>query len=76
MAQVTYIVISTTDQTPVWGAATGTDYYTVVVLRQDWADVPENGVYAGRSYKITEHYISHERNGLDRCISSSATPWE
>ena len=51
------------------------DFYTTVVSRQDWHDTPENGAYAGRSYKITDRYISNGPNTRGQLISSSSQPW-
>jgi hypothetical protein len=51
------------------------DFYTTVVSRQDWHDVPENGVYAGRSYRITDRYISNRPETRGQLISSSSQPW-
>lgn len=52
------------------------DFYTTVVQRQDWADVPENGAYAGRSYKIVTRYISRSADTRGQYIGSSSSPWE
>ena len=52
------------------------DFYTTVVSRQDWHDTPENGVYAGRSYKITDVYISNRPDTRGQLIRSSSQPWK
>jgi hypothetical protein len=57
------------------GSTSGTDYYTTVVKRQTWADVPENGIYAGREYKITEAYISQDPGHIGQLIGHSSSPW-
>ena len=33
-------------------------HITKVVERQDWANTPANGIYAGKSYKITTLFSS------------------
>ena len=53
-----------------------TDFYTTIVLRQDWADTEENGIYAGKSYRISHVWHSGSKPGqLDTLISSSSRPW-
>jgi hypothetical protein len=51
------------------------DFYTTVISREEWADVPENGAYAGRTYKIVERYISNRPDTRGQIIGSSSTPW-
>jgi hypothetical protein len=62
-----------TNSTAPNGSSSATDYYTAVVSLQDWADVPENGVYRGRTYKITETYISNDPNTRGQLISRSSS---
>lgn len=57
------------------GSSTGTDYWTTVVIREEWADVPENGVYAGRVYRITRNYISTDPHHIGQLAGSSSSPW-
>lgn len=53
-----------------------TDFYTTVILRQDWTNTPENGIYAGKSYRISKVWHSGTAAGrLDTLISSSSRPW-
>lgn len=56
-------------------SAHGVDYLTTVTIRQDYADVPENGIYAGRSYKRTERYISNTADHVGQFIGSGSEPW-
>ena len=59
------------------GSSSGTDYHTVVIVRQDWTDVPANGVYAGRSYRIRQFYISPDpRHPRSQYIGSDSSPWQ
>lgn len=58
------------------GSSRCIDYYRTVTRRQDWADVPENGIYAGRSYKLVDVYISSKPDdNRGHLISSSSSPW-
>jgi hypothetical protein len=80
MTQVTYTETSRTTHKPLHttapnGSSSGWEYWTTIVQRQVWADVPENGIYAGRSYKITLRHMSTDPNTLGTGISSSSTPW-
>ena len=58
------------------GSSSGTSYHTLVKVRQDWADTPENGIYAGKSYLIHNYYISpspeHPRSQF---LGSDSRPW-
>lgn len=52
-----------------------TVYGTTVIEAQDWADVPENGAYRDRTYKITKAYrstVPHHRGDL---VGHSSAPW-
>ncbi len=53
------------------GSACSHDFYTVVISRQDWTE----GAYAGRSYRITQTFISNRAETRGQLISSSSTPW-
>jgi hypothetical protein len=57
------------------GSSSSIDHWTSVVSRQDWANVPENGIYAGLSYKITRLYISPRADTRGQSVSSSSSPW-
>jgi hypothetical protein len=57
------------------GSSRGVDYWTAVVSMQTWTDDPRNGVYAGRSYRITDRYLSSTPDYLGQFISSSSQPW-
>ena len=59
------------------GSSRGTDYRTAVILRQDWRDTTENGIYAGRSYRVGRTYHSSFPDGAGTIsISSSSQPWK
>jgi hypothetical protein len=58
------------------GSARCHDFYTYVTYRQDWNNTPESGIYAGRSYRIVERYISNNPNARGQLISSSSSPWD
>lgn len=80
MSKITYTEISETKHTGISSAPNGsvrdvTDYYTTVILRQDWAEVPENKDYAGLSYRITERYISSSPEYRGQLMGSSSSPW-
>lgn len=51
-------------------------YLTVVVEREDWADVPENGIYAGKSYRRTTRYAGTVEGYRHVMLGSSSAPWE
>lgn len=78
---ITYTVVDVQAGKPVPtvapnGSSRGTDYYTSVVVRQDWADVPENGIYAGRSYRQNWRYHSSFEDGTGTMrVSSNSQPW-
>jgi hypothetical protein len=57
------------------GSSRGVDHWTVVVLRQRWADVPENGIYAGLHYEIRDLYCSSRPGSRGTRVSSSSRPW-
>lgn len=57
------------------GSSSATDHYTLVISRQDWAPVEENDIYAGRSYRVTDLYISHDPDVRGQRINSSSRPW-
>lgn len=80
MSEITETVISRhqseADSVAPNGSARSHDYYTTVVIRQDWANVPENGIYAGRSYRIVERYISNRPDTPGQYIGRSSSPWE
>lgn len=80
MSKVTYTHISESKHTAISSAPNGStrnnlDCYTTVIERQDWADTPENGVYAGRSYRITTRYISNSPDYRGQSCGSSSSPW-
>lgn len=80
MNKITYTEISESKRTGLSSAPNGStrdnvDYYTTVTLRQDWAGIPENGTYAGLSYRITELYISATPEYRGQLISTSSSPW-
>ena len=57
------------------GSATCIDYWTIVTTRQDWPVDESLGVYSGRSYRITERWLSLDPAYRGQYISSSSTPW-
>lgn len=57
------------------GSSRGTDYYTTTYEVQDWHDVPENGIYAGRSYLITCSYISQSPSTRGQALPASSRPY-
>jgi hypothetical protein len=57
------------------GANFRIDYYTTVVKLQKWSDDPKNGMFAGRSYEITETYISTRPDHRGQFLYSSSRPW-
>lgn len=59
------------------GSSRGVDYYTSVTVRQDWANVPENGIYAGLSYRQNWRYHSSFADGIaTQRVGSSSQPWK
>lgn len=58
------------------GSARCIDHWTIVTLRQDWPVDESLGVYSGRSYRITERWLSLDPAHRGQYISSSSTPWE
>lgn len=78
--RVSYTEISSSTSGPVDsvapnGSSRSVDYYTKVIGRQGWTDDPRNGVYAGRSYRITETYISPDARRRGQLLHSSSQPW-
>ena len=58
------------------GSSEGFDYLTVVTTCQDYASTPENGIYAGRSYRVTDIWHSSNEEGTgSTIIDSSYQPW-
>lgn len=57
------------------GSSSGMDYWTVVVLRQRYADDPANGIYAGLHYEIRDLYRSGTPGQRGTRVSSSSRPW-
>lgn len=57
------------------GSSSGTDYWTVVVIRQRYTDSPENGIYAGLHYEIRDLYCSSNPDHRGHRIDSSSRPW-
>lgn len=57
------------------GSSRSHDYHTAIVYRQDWTEDPRNGVYAGRSYRVTERYISSSAHTLGQFFGSDSQPW-
>lgn len=69
---VSYTEISATTSGPVRsvspnGSSSGIDYYTTVIRRQDWSD--------GRSYRITETWISPDPRFRGQLIGRVDEPW-
>lgn len=58
------------------GSSSSVDYWTAVVSKQTWTMDERNGVYAGRSYKITDRYISNTPDYRGQFVSSSSEPWK
>jgi hypothetical protein len=54
----------------------GTDFYTVVVYRQDW----NAGKYAGKSYKIVETYMHNAPTTpggyRGQLVERTSSPWK
>lgn len=57
------------------GSSSGTDYWTIVTLRQDWPVDESLGVYSGLSYRIVERYISSTPVHRGQHVDSSSSPW-
>lgn len=57
------------------GSARCHDFYTTVVSHQEWADTEDNGVYAGRVYRIVDRYISNSPDRRGQLMDSSSQPW-
>ncbi len=57
------------------GSSEGVEYWTTEVYRQDWLDVPENGLYAGRSYRLTRSYVSCHERERGHFYGSSSDVW-
>jgi len=54
----------------------GLRYQTVIDSRQTWADIAENGVVAGRSYRITTTYQSRNPDGQHTVfVGSDSRDW-
>lgn len=60
----TEIIPGTTREEPVYG--------TTIIEAQDWADVPENGIYRDRTYKITKCYRSNRPDTLGQLVGHSS----
>jgi len=52
-----------------------TVYGTTVVEAQDWADVPENGIYRDRTYKITKCFRSETPGARGQLVGHYSDPW-
>lgn len=52
-----------------------TVYGTTVIEAQDWADVPENGIYRDRTYRITKCYRSNRPGTLGQLVGHCSDPW-
>lgn len=52
-----------------------TVYGTTIIEAQDWADVPENGIYRDRTYRITKCYRSNRPGTLGQLVGHSSAPW-
>lgn len=81
MSQHTEVEVSETKSDSYSSAPNGSvrnvhDFYTTVISRETWADVPENGTYAGCEYKLTRVYISNRPDTRGQLISSSSEPWK
>jgi hypothetical protein len=78
---VTYTVVEAIAHEPFHttapnGSSEGIEYRTSIIVRQDWAAVPENGIYAGRSYRVEDVYHSSYDDGTGTMfLYSSARPW-
>jgi hypothetical protein len=57
------------------GSARCHDFYTIVTSKQVWADTEDNGIYAGRFYRITDRYISNSPARRGQLMDSSSDPW-
>ena len=49
-----------------------TRYFTVVTEKQTYND----GKYAGKSYRITSHYVSNQQGTRGQLIKTSSQPWK
>lgn len=78
-AAITYTEVArrhmTLDSVAPNGSSCSHDHWTTIVKRQDWADTPENGLYAGRSYRITERYVSTSPDNLGVLVNQESGPW-
>lgn len=80
MQRPTYTDLSATTRGPIHdtspnGSSSGIYYYTTVIRRQDWPNDPRCGLYAGRSYRITETWISPDPRYRGQRIASISEPW-
>ena len=57
------------------GSSRSVNYWTLIVYRGTWSDDADNGVYAGRSYREEERYVSSSPDLLGQFTSSSSQPW-
>ena len=57
------------------GSSRSVDYWTLIVYRGTWSNDAANGVYAGRSYREEERYVSSSPTLLGQFTSSSSQPW-
>ena len=53
----------------------GERHFTTVTERQDWHNVSSNGIYAGRSYKITRFYVGPTAGQLHTLLNTRSEPW-
>lgn len=52
-----------------------TVYGTTIIEAQDWADVPENGIYRDRTYRITKCCRANRPGVLGQLVGHSSSPW-
>jgi hypothetical protein len=51
-------------------------WWTVITRRQQWADTPDNAAYAGRTYRVTDTWVSDTPDHLGMLVSSTSYPWQ
>jgi len=73
----TSIIKETRTSTPldVGNNTLGTRHFTTITERQDWHNTPANGKYAGKSYKITSHYVGPTEGQLHTLLNTRSEPW-
>lgn len=63
------------------GSARCHDHWTIVTIRQDWPIYTDPrtgkpGTYSGRSYRVTERWISSRPEYRGQLVDSSSDPWK